>query len=93
MDSYTTHNRPIHTTGSISKNVMASAAEAEYGGIFMNAKATITLRQVHEAMGHPQPSTPVQTDNNTPAGITNQAIKQHAKTVDMHAISLDTGQN
>ena len=80
----TTHNGPVHTTASVLKNVMASAAEAEYGGIFMNAKASLPMRQALEDMGHPQPPTPIQTDNNTAAGIANQTIKQkHSKTVDM----------
>ena len=80
----TTLNGPVHTTASILKNVMASAAEAEYGGIFMNAKAALPLRQALHDLDHQQPPTPIQTDNNTASGIANQTIKQkHSKTVDM----------
>ena len=80
----TTHNGPVHTTASVLKNVVSSASEAEYGGIFMNAKAALPLRQALLDLGHPQPPTPIQTDNDTATGLANETIKQkHSKTVDM----------
>ena len=80
----TTNNGPVHTTASVLKNVVSSASEAEYGGIFMNAKAAVPLRQALIEMGHSQPATPIQTDNDTATGLANETIKQkHSKTVDM----------
>ena len=80
----TTINGAVHTTASILKNVVSSASEAEYGALFMNAKAAVALRQALHDMGHPQPPTPLQTDNDTATGIANQSIKQkHSKTIDM----------
>ena len=80
----TTINGAVHNTASILKNVVSSASEAEYGALFMNAKAALALRQALEDMGHKQPPTPIQTDNDTATGIANQSIKQkHSKTIDM----------
>ena len=39
----TTTNGPLLNTASILRNLISSAAEAEYGGMFMNAKATLPL--------------------------------------------------
>jgi len=80
----TMHNGPVHTTASMLKNVVSSASEAEYGDIFMNAKAAVPLQQALIDMGHPQPPTPIQTDNDTATGLANETIKQkHSKTIDM----------
>ena len=80
----TSINGAIHTNASILKNVVSSASEAEYGALFMNAKAAVSLRQALTDMGHPQPPTPLQTDNDTATGIANQTIKQKfSKTIDM----------
>ena len=44
--------------------VMSSAAEAELGALFINAKtATVSIRQTLIKIGYPQPRTPMQTDN------------------------------
>jgi hypothetical protein len=47
---------------------MSSAAEAEIGSVFLNAKEATLLRTTLEEMGHPQPPTPLQSDNNTAMG-------------------------
>jgi hypothetical protein len=39
----------------IIKAVMSSAAEAELGALFINAKTAVSMRQTLEEMGHPQP--------------------------------------
>lgn len=50
----------------------------------MNAKAALPLRQALLDLGHNQPPTPIQTDNDTATGLANETIKQkHSKTVDM----------
>ena len=80
----TTFNGAVHNNASILKNVVSSASEAEYGALFMNAKTAVSLRQALNDMGHKQPPTPIQTDNDTATGIANQTIKQkHSKTIDM----------
>ena len=83
-DDNTTENGPVHMTVTILKHVVSSAAEAEYGGLFINAKSAVPLRQALIDMGHPQPPTSIQTDDDAATGLTNQTIKQkHSKTVDM----------
>jgi hypothetical protein len=63
---------------------MSSAAEAELGAIFINAKEAVYLRQILTEMGHPQPRTPIQTDNLTAEGIINQKIQpKRTKAMDM----------
>lgn len=51
---------------------MASATETELGALFYNAKYAAMLRTTLIEMGHPQPATPIQTDNACAAGITNE---------------------
>ena len=64
---------------------MASAAEAELGGLFLNGKETVDLRERLREMGHPQNEpTPIQTDNSTAMVISNNRIKQRrSKAMDM----------
>jgi hypothetical protein len=44
---------------------MASAAKAELGALYLNAKEVVYLRQILIEMGHLQSQTPIQTDNTT----------------------------
>ena len=62
-------NGPIYVLAKIIKNVMASAAEAEVAGLFMNAQHAVPIRLTLEDMGHKQPPTPLRTDNKTAQGI------------------------
>jgi hypothetical protein len=50
--------------------------DAEIGSVFLNAKETIFLQTTLEEMGHPQPPTPLRTDNTTSTGYSNDTIKQ-----------------
>jgi hypothetical protein len=59
----------------IIKTVMSSAAEAELGALFLNAKEAIYLCQKLTEMGHQQPRTPIQTDNTTSDGVINNKIQ------------------
>jgi hypothetical protein len=43
------------------KAVMSSAAEAELGALYLNAKEAAYLQQILAKKGHPQPQTPIQT--------------------------------
>jgi len=63
---------------------MTSAAEAELGTLYINAREAIYIRNILEAMGHPQPRTPVQTDNSTAEGVVNNKIlPKQTKAMDM----------
>jgi hypothetical protein len=66
------------------KHVMSSAAEAEIGAVFINAKEGAVLRTRLEELGHPQPPTSMETDNTTATGYINGTIKQkRTKSMDM----------
>jgi len=71
-----TPNGAILTTTNILQTVVTSAAEAEYVSLYVNAKTGIPMRHTLIEMGHPQPPTPLQTDNITAVGIVNDTIKQ-----------------
>jgi hypothetical protein len=63
---------------------MSSAAEAELGALFINAKEAVNMRRMLSEMGHPQPRTPIQTDNSTAEGVINSQIHQRrTKSMDM----------
>ena len=80
----TVFNGPVLILAKVIKNVMASAAEAEIGALYMNAQEAAGLRTCLEAMGWPQPATPMKTDNITANGIINNTMKQRrSKALDM----------
>jgi hypothetical protein len=54
---------------------MSSAAEVELGALYLNAKEATYLRQILQEMGHPQPRTPIQTNNTTAEGVINIKIQ------------------
>ena len=63
---------------------MASAAEAEYGALFLNGQAAVPIRTTLTEMHNHQPPTPIQVDNSTAVGIAHKSIKQkRSKAVDM----------
>jgi hypothetical protein len=62
------------TNATIIKAVMSSAAEAELGALFLNAKEAVYLQQILTKMGHPQPRTSIQTNNTTAEGVINNII-------------------
>jgi hypothetical protein len=59
------NNGAVLNISGILKHVASSASEAEIGGLFINVKVAIPIRQTLIEMGHPQPPTPMQTDNST----------------------------
>ena len=75
---------PIHTplNGAILvecrtiRHVVASAAEAETAGLFHNAQTAIMIRNALAELGHPQPSTPLKTDNSTANAFVHKYMKQ-----------------
>ena len=63
---------------------MSSAAEAELGALYINAREAIPQRQCLEEMGHKQPPTPMQADNTTALGVvTNNIQPKRTKATDM----------
>ena len=63
---------------------MSSAAEAELGALFINAKTAVSMRQTLIELGHPQPHTPMQTDNATAhALLTNKNLRKALEAMDM----------
>jgi hypothetical protein len=92
MGSKTTNDNTqqgaILATTAIMQLVLASASksasEAEIGALYENTKKAAILHITLQEMGHPQPATPVQTNNST-CGIANDNIKQQCScTIDMH---------
>ena len=69
-------NGPIYVLAKIIKNVMASAAEAEVTGLFMNAQQAVPMRLTLKDMGHKQPPTPLRTDNKTAQKILSGVYKR-----------------
>ena len=57
------NNAAIHTKCWTLRNVVCSAAEAECGGLFENAQMALTIQQILKAIGHPQKTTQIKTDN------------------------------
>ncbi len=64
---------------------MSLVADAEMGALYLNAKETVYLRKILCEMGHPQPPTPIQTDNTTVEGVVNNIDQlKRTKAMDMH---------
>ena len=78
------HNGPIHCDVHILRHVMGSAGEAEVGAAYHNAQLACPIRQTLIELGHPQPPTPLQTDNACAEGILNDTVKQRrSKAIEM----------
>mmetsp|Transcript_13690 Transcript_13690/g.16651 ORF Transcript_13690/g.16651 Transcript_13690/m.16651 type:complete len:133 (+) Transcript_13690:327-725(+) len=58
------------------KNVVGSAAESEGEGCYHNATTAVPIRVALEELGHPQPKTPLKTDNATATGFANKSMRQ-----------------
>ena len=77
-------NGPILTECSRIKKTVGSAAEAETEGLYHNGQNVIPLRIILKALKHPQPPTPMETDNTIAHGFTHSNIKiRKAKAWDM----------
>ncbi len=78
------NNGAVHNLAEIIKAVMSSAAEAELGSLYLNARKGVEIRNILQEMGHPQPPTPVQTGNSTAEGIINARTQpKQTKAMDM----------
>jgi hypothetical protein len=66
------------------RSVVASAAEAETGGLFYNDQEAVIIKQSLEALDHPQRQIPIKTDNSTATGFIYDNIRlRKSKTWDM----------
>ena len=78
------NNGAVLTIAQIIDAVMSSAAEAKLGALFINAKEAVHMRRILQEMGHPQPRTPIQTDNSTAEGVINSRVRpKRTKSMDM----------
>jgi hypothetical protein len=72
LSSATNSTNPIHnglilTISTVYKNVLSSVMEAEVAGTFVNAKEYVNVINILNNIGHPQPITPLLTDNTSSA--------------------------
>ncbi len=83
-DKIPINNGAILNILQVIKSVMSSAAEAELGALFINAKTTVSMHTTLEELGHPQTQTPMQTNNSIAhALITNKILPKALKAMDM----------
>jgi hypothetical protein len=77
-------NGAISILCQITHEVISSAAEAKLAALFHNGKEACPIRITLKQKGHPQPPTPLQTDNSTAFDISNDTVKQkRSKAIDM----------
>jgi hypothetical protein len=77
------NNGAILTTAQIFKAVMSLAVEAKVGTLYINCRKAVPAPQTLKFMGHPQPPTPMQTDNTTALGVVNDNVLKRLKSMDM----------
>ena len=83
-DKIPINNGAVLNISQIIRAGMSSAVEAELGALFINAKTAVSMRQTLIELGHPQPHTPMQTDNATAqALLTNKILPKALKAMDM----------
>ncbi len=81
---YPPNNGAILNIAKVIDAVVSSAAEAELGVLFINAREAVYLRCILVKMGHPQPKTLIQADNLTAKGFINSKIQPKCtKSMDM----------
>ena len=77
-------NGLVYILTTITKNVMASAAEEGLDRLFINADKAIPIRHTLIKMGNPHPPTPLKTDNTTAQGILIGKYRQtYSESIDM----------
>jgi len=90
-DDIPANNGAVLNISQIIRAVMSSAAEAELGALFINAKTAVSMRHTLEELGHPQPRTPIQTDNKTAHDLlTNKIMPKALIESHGHALPLAT---
>ena len=82
--SHPPSNGPTHTECRILKHVVASAAEAEAGGLFHSSQTSVPLHITLNELGFTQPTTQIKTNNYDAEGIVNATVRQKiSKEMDM----------
>ena len=77
-------NAPFHVVAKILKMITSSAMETEVAATFYNSKEALPFRVTLTEMGHPQPTTPMEVDNEIAIGFLKITMKQkRSKTIDM----------
>ena len=83
-DTLPPDNGAILVISAILPMVVASATEVELAALYYNAREACTIRTTLTEMGHPQPPTPIQTDNEVAVGLALNNVKQRrSKATDM----------
>ncbi len=77
------NNGAILNIAHIIKNLMSSATEEELAGLYIMAREAIYIRIILEELGHAQPPTPLQTNNEMADDIINGKV-QPKQTKAMH---------
>jgi hypothetical protein len=78
------NNGAVLNLAQLIKAVMSSAAAAELGALYINAREAVPQRMTLAEMGHKQPQTPMRTDNTTALGVANNNIQlRRTKAMDM----------
>ena len=77
-------NAPFHVVAKILTMITSSAMETEVAATFYNAKEALPFRVTLAEMGHPQPPTPMEVDNETAIGFLKSTMNQkRSKAIDM----------
>jgi hypothetical protein len=77
-------NGPVHIVSQILRTVVASAAKAEVAATFVSAQDGSHIQNILHFLNHPQPETPIQTDNCVAKGIIDNTVKQkRSKAINM----------
>jgi hypothetical protein len=83
-DNIPKNNGSVLNILQIIQAVMSSGAKAELSALFINAKTAVSMRHTLEELGHPQPPTPMQTDNKTAHDLlTNKIMPKALKAMEM----------
>ena len=75
VHSSTCPNGAVLVNTHVMNEVVALAAECEFGCLFYNGKDAVVVRTSLKELGHEQGPTPMQTDNSTASGIANDDVK------------------
>ena len=78
------NNGAVLNIAQIIRAVMTSACEAEIGAMYINGREAVPTRKTLKELGHPQPRTPMQTDNTAAqAVVANNVQPKRTKAMDM----------
>lgn len=69
-------NGSIFCMSTIKPVTVSSAAEADYGALFLLGKEAEPFRNTLQDLGYPQPPTQIVSDNSCAVGVTNNKVKQ-----------------